>query len=127
MRPASSQQSKIERLGFKDARFGWRAQTDDMMDRHFQLGPLNLDFPLGQISLITGATGSGKSTLLAALLGGKETFFSTEPAANNPVEMYCLSGKVFISKSNHQVALCAQNPCKHALVCQPRYVTLIMK
>src|ERR1700722_3219166 len=37
----------------------------------FQLGPLDITFPKGQLSLVSGATGSGKSALLAALLGGK--------------------------------------------------------
>lgn len=37
----------------------------------FQLEDLTIQFPVGQLSLITGPTGSGKSSLLNALLGGK--------------------------------------------------------
>ena len=71
MRECEPLHDKIERLGFEHARFGWNLDTDDCVHRHFELGPLDLDFPLGQVSLVTGATGSGKSALLAALLGGK--------------------------------------------------------
>ncbi|KAK7058500.1 hypothetical protein VNI00_002134 [Paramarasmius palmivorus] len=56
------------RLGFSDATFQWQSAGPDQ----FQLGPLNLFFPEGQITLLSGPTGSGKSSVLAALLGGLE-------------------------------------------------------
>ncbi|THH08344.1 hypothetical protein EW145_g2759 [Phellinidium pouzarii] len=89
----SSEESEVK-FGFKDAIFEWNASSGRNLHReHFQLGPLNIEFPLGQLSLVTGATGSGKSALLVALLG----------------ELYCSHGKIFINKINHQVAYCAQN------------------
>jgi ABC-type multidrug transport system fused ATPase/permease subunit len=66
-----------------------------------QLVNLNIDFPIGQLSLITGPTGSGKSSLLAALLG----------------EMDRVSGKVKLLKANHQVAYAGQFPfLEHATI-----------
>jgi len=53
-----------------NATFTWSAETDadDVADR-FSLRNVNLDFPLGELSIISGRTGSGKSLLLSALLG----------------------------------------------------------
>jgi ABC-type siderophore export system fused ATPase/permease subunit len=61
-----------KRVGFSNATFEWHASRPNLPDSllHFRLGPLDLDFPLGKLSLVTGATGSGKSALLVALLGG---------------------------------------------------------
>ncbi|KAI5120846.1 hypothetical protein M0805_007033 [Coniferiporia weirii] len=90
------------RIGFKNAIFEWNAiRNQNLQLSRFQLGPLSIEFPLGQLSLVTGATGSGKSALLAALLG----------------ELYCLDGEVFIDKMNYQVAYCAQSSwLEHATI-----------
>lgn len=57
---------------FCDATFEWEERKlPSASPSRFQLGPLNLTFPQGGMSLIIGATGSGKSALLAALLGGE--------------------------------------------------------
>ena len=56
-------------VGFEDAAFHWDVAPRSEPSR-FTLGPLNLKFPKGQLSLISGPTGSGKSALLNALLGG---------------------------------------------------------
>lgn len=37
--------------------------------RRFFLGGINLEFPVGELSIISGKTGSGKSLLLAAIIG----------------------------------------------------------
>ncbi|KAI0789892.1 P-loop containing nucleoside triphosphate hydrolase protein [Abortiporus biennis] len=88
------------KIGFENAVFEWDIAPKDTPSR-FTLGPLNLEFPKGQMTLVSGPTGSGKSALLAALLG----------------EMHCISGKVIFSKSGHQVAYCAQNPwLEHATI-----------
>ncbi len=89
------EESEIARLGFEDAVFQWGSPAKGVPQRRFSLGPLNIDFPIGKLSLVTGATGSGKSALLAALLG----------------ELYCVKGNVLVSKARHNVAFCAQNPC----------------
>lgn len=65
--------TRTKELGFSDATFEWETRSDDSSDTapRFQLGPLCIKFPLGALSVISGATGSGKSALLEALLGGK--------------------------------------------------------
>jgi len=52
------------------ATFAWSVDTDadDEADR-FCLRNINVDFPLGELSIVSGRTGSGKSLLLSALLG----------------------------------------------------------
>lgn len=57
-------------IGFVDATFEWSAAFNDTVPVRFQLGPLNVSFPLDKLSVVSGATGSGKSALLVALLGG---------------------------------------------------------
>jgi ABC-type siderophore export system fused ATPase/permease subunit len=59
-----------DKVGFSEASFEWEDSSTDAPAR-FQLGPLNVDFPKGKLTIVSGATGSGKSALLAALLGGK--------------------------------------------------------
>lgn len=63
---------KLEEIGFSDAVFEWNRPPNDSTEfpGAFRLGPLDFCFPLGRMSLITGATGSGKSAMLASLLGG---------------------------------------------------------
>ncbi|KAH7102640.1 hypothetical protein BKA62DRAFT_699295 [Auriculariales sp. MPI-PUGE-AT-0066] len=73
-------------------------------DQTFQLRGINVVFPRGQLSVVTGPTGSGKSSLLSALLG----------------EMDCLAGTVMLPKMGHHVnsetglvegiSLCSQHP-----------------
>ncbi|TFK19978.1 pleiotropic drug resistance ABC transporter [Coprinopsis marcescibilis] len=94
--------SETQETGFVDATFEWEVASDDADGPpRFHLGPLNLIFPSGKLTLVSGATGSGKSALLEALLG----------------EMHCTSGKVLINKSNHQVAYCGQSPwLEHATI-----------
>jgi ABC-type multidrug transport system fused ATPase/permease subunit len=76
--------------GFTHATFAW----DTTSAARFTLGPLNLAFPHGKLSLVCGATSSGKTALLNSLLG----------------ETHCMSGSVCLDKLNHSVAYCAQHP-----------------
>ncbi|KAK7682642.1 hypothetical protein QCA50_014442 [Cerrena zonata] len=97
---APSQGSGGGKVGFVDGAFEWDVSPRDEPSR-FTLGPLNMEFPSGKLTLVSGATGSGKSAVLSALLG----------------EMHCISGSVMLNKSNHQVAYCAQNPwLEHATI-----------
>ena len=69
--------SKLDKLGFKNATFKWFALPKERSSRPaFHLGPLNVNFPLGKLTLVTGATGSGKSALLLSLLGGESILAS---------------------------------------------------
>jgi len=88
------------RIGFEQAYFEWHGLPKAALSpSRFRLGPLNIYFPRGKLTLVSGATGSGKSALLAALLG----------------EMHCTSGSVHIDKMDHRVAYCAQSPCQSYL------------
>ena len=62
-----------DKIGFSEAFFEWQdpsSSTATPSPTRFQLGPLDVVFPPGKLSIVSGATGSGKSALLAALLGG---------------------------------------------------------
>ncbi|WVF67988.1 hypothetical protein IAT40_002750 [Kwoniella sp. CBS 6097] len=56
-------------------------------DTYFMLSDLNVSFPIGKLSVVTGPTGSGKSAILTALLG----------------EMELLSGHSYLPKNTTQV------------------------
>jgi len=72
--------------GFSNAVFRWPGMpsTTDTAPSLFQLGPLNVTFLPGGLSIVTGPTGSGKSAFLAALLGG--LFFRHSPMPFSDVE-----------------------------------------
>lgn len=53
----------------KDASISWPVDTETPDEDRFILKDVNLTFPQGELSVISGKTGSGKSLLLAALLG----------------------------------------------------------
>jgi len=61
-----------ETTGFSMAVFEFQAppKTSIPGTPRFRLGALEISFPRGKLSLVSGATGSGKSALLLALLGG---------------------------------------------------------
>lgn len=72
-------------------------------EAYFRLSDLNVDFPIGKLTVITGPTGSGKTAILTALLG----------------EMELLEGKSYLPKHTtmvndqglrNSVAYAAQTP-----------------
>ncbi|KAF9091354.1 hypothetical protein BGX23_005238 [Mortierella sp. AD031] len=68
-------------IGFKNATFSYAGKAEQdasnaahdngetLTGHHFELKDLNLEFPVGELSVITGPTGSGKTSLLLSLLG----------------------------------------------------------
>ncbi|KAG0245229.1 hypothetical protein BGW41_002698 [Actinomortierella wolfii] len=68
-------------IGFKNATFTYASKSEQAMidaatrsgntltGHYFELKDLNLEFPVGELSVIAGPTGSGKTTMLLALLG----------------------------------------------------------
>jgi len=58
-------------IGFSNAVFQWPGMpSSDSTSPKFELGPLDVKFAPGALTIISGATASGKSAFLAALLGG---------------------------------------------------------
>ncbi|TYJ55637.1 hypothetical protein B9479_003669 [Cryptococcus floricola] len=111
-RSGDARETQVTRIGFENATFRWNSgkQSEpseskpppaaDSLDRSiltdestvvedsfFTLSDLNIDFPLGKLSVVTGPTGCGKSALLTALLG----------------EMELLDGKSYLPKYTTQV------------------------
>ena len=63
------------KVGFEKGIFTWnipqKVPQRGRQHTPFKLGPLSFNFPVGKLSLVSGATGSGKTALLLSLLGGK--------------------------------------------------------
>lgn len=86
-------------IGFRNASFSYAGKTKQAaMDRahqtgtrldghHFQLRNINLQFPVGELSIVTGPTGNGKTSMLLALLG----------------EMNNTQGRAFLPRRNDHV------------------------
>ncbi|CAE6434528.1 unnamed protein product [Rhizoctonia solani] len=95
-----------KKIGLQDATFIWHLNPSEAQDpakshSNFKLVDITLEFPLGRLTLITGATGSGKSSILAALLG----------------EMTCVTGQVYLDKRQHAVSYAGQHPwLEHATI-----------
>lgn len=67
----------------------------------FELRDINVDFPVGKLSLIAGPTGSGKSSMFLALLGGESLAISWPQAEANGIphaEMDRVAGEVVLHK-----------------------------
>lgn len=56
-------------VAFEDATIAWPVDDDVSDDERFVLNHLNLTFPTGELSVVSGKTGTGKSLLLSAILG----------------------------------------------------------
>ncbi|CAG8506025.1 1335_t:CDS:10 [Funneliformis caledonium] len=89
----SQPNSNDPKIGFKSASFQWFDGTasttnDSSVNSNqnsvnkFTLFDMNIEFPVGELSIICGPTGSGKTSLLMALLG----------------ELECISGQVFLPR-----------------------------
>ncbi|KAJ5633754.1 P-loop containing nucleoside triphosphate hydrolase protein [Penicillium herquei] len=82
--------SPTSSVSFQDASFAWpsdEAKKPDDSSRRFILQDVNLEFPVGELSVIHGETGSGKSLLLAAIIGEIDIFSGSiaAPSSNQPV------------------------------------------
>ena len=64
-----------------------QSSTANADEEVFELSNLNVNFPIGKLSVVTGATGAGKSAILVALLG----------------EMELVEGKGFLPKDTMRV------------------------
>lgn len=64
-------------ISFQQATVAWPAEDEGIVEDQFRLRDLNLDFPTGDLSVVSGRTGSGKSLLLAAILGEADILTGT--------------------------------------------------
>lgn len=83
-------------VGFKGAMVGYATAADikDAEFEPFQLGPLDLSFPVGALSVVIGPVGSGKTTLIQSLLG----------------ETQLVEGKIFMPDDHANREICAVDP-----------------
>lgn len=83
-------------IGFKDAMVGYVSAADIKAAEFepFQLGPLDLSFPIGALSVVIGPVGSGKTTLIASLLG----------------ETQLLQGKIYMPDDHANREICPVDP-----------------
>ncbi|WVQ80023.1 hypothetical protein IAT38_002124 [Cryptococcus sp. DSM 104549] len=86
------------RVGFKGAVLGYvpaeDLKGDDEQADAFTLGPLDITFPEGSLSIVCGPVGSGKTTLTLGLLG----------------EVLLIEGKVFMPDDHANRDVCPIDP-----------------
>jgi ABC-type multidrug transport system fused ATPase/permease subunit len=75
-----------DQVVFENATITWPA--DEINDETFRLSNINIEFPKGELSVISGRTGSGKSLLLSSILGEVEVLAGTitVPSTPSPLE-----------------------------------------
>ncbi|KAL2675266.1 hypothetical protein Neosp_011449 [[Neocosmospora] mangrovei] len=61
--------SEGSEVGFESASIAWPVDEDTPDEDRFILRNLNFNFPVGELSIISGKTGTGKSLMLSAILG----------------------------------------------------------
>lgn len=77
-------------IALKNATVAWPADSQEEDPDRFCLRGINVDFPRGELSVITGKTGAGKSLLLSALLGEVDKLDGSieMPLAPSPAERF---------------------------------------
>jgi ABC-type multidrug transport system fused ATPase/permease subunit len=69
---------------FNATTVSWPSDNPEDDEDLFKLRDLNLDFPQGELSVVSGRTGSGKSLLLSAIIGEAEIMNGTLAVPNPP-------------------------------------------
>lgn len=95
-------------VGFKDATFTWADEASALADSSiFRIKDLNLSFPVGKLSLITGPVGCGKTTLLLSLLGETNLLGSGSSFLPSPVVRVTGEDPSILAETS---AYCSQTP-----------------
>ncbi|KAJ5923278.1 hypothetical protein N7454_008523 [Penicillium verhagenii] len=88
-------------VAFRNAQIAWPSdqkqkhqEKQSSVPERFELHSLDVEFPLGELSVIHGETGSGKSLVLAAILG----------------EVDLLSGRIEVPSLEQSVGFVSQTP-----------------
>ena len=71
-------------VSFKDVTVAWPADSQEEDPARFILRNVNVRFPPGELSLVSGQTGAGKSLLLAAIIGEADKQSGTIRAPKAP-------------------------------------------
>lgn len=82
-------------IGFEDALIAWPSDSQEADPDRFALKDINVQFPIKELSVISGNTGSGKSLLLASILGEADLLAGTVRVPEAPS-----SEERFDSKAN---------------------------
>ena len=85
--PERVQQTKPgKQVAFYNADITWPTNSEDPKETEetFALRNINLEFPVGELSVISGETGSGKSLLLNAILGEVDILAGTVQVPEAP-------------------------------------------
>ncbi|KAL7620647.1 hypothetical protein AAE478_009642 [Parahypoxylon ruwenzoriense] len=78
---------EADEVTFDSACIAWPSDNQDNPDR-FVLRDVNVTFPQGQLSIISGKTGSGKSLMLAAILGEVDILSGSISVPRAPPQRY---------------------------------------
>ncbi|KAK1597465.1 ABC transporter [Colletotrichum navitas] len=74
-------------VAFENATIAWPVDEETKDEDRFILRDVNLTFPAGELSVISGKTGTGKSLMLAAILGESDllsgTIYAPKPPARH--------------------------------------------
>ncbi|KAF5652340.1 hypothetical protein F25303_3338 [Fusarium sp. NRRL 25303] len=70
-------------VAFEDASIAWPEDDETPDEDRFILRSLNIRFPAGELSVISGKTGTGKSLLLSAILGETDVLEGSVYVPNN--------------------------------------------
>ncbi|KAK1994844.1 ABC transporter [Colletotrichum falcatum] len=71
-------------VAFENATIAWPVDEETKDEDRFILRNVNLTFPAGELSVISGKTGTGKSLMLAAILGESDLLSGTIYAPKPP-------------------------------------------
>ncbi|KAI2616070.1 P-loop containing nucleoside triphosphate hydrolase protein [Hypoxylon sp. NC1633] len=79
---------EADEVTFDNASIAWPSDNQEDNPDRFVLRDLNIKFPKGELSVISGKTGSGKSLMLAAILGEVEILGGSISVPQAPSERY---------------------------------------